>query len=103
MGKNDDLEDSKSISDDTDVEVTSEVGVSSKRAVLHPPRLPVCTFQHCTCVEEGHFPHFYLPFLDVKTCWLLYILLQVFIGIWRKGDLSACLYAFLPADEILWT
>lgn len=63
VGKNDDLEDSKSISDDTDIEVTSEVWVSSKRAVLHHPRLQMLMFQQFTCVEECHIPHFYLPFL----------------------------------------
>ena len=30
VGKNDDLEDPKSISDDTDIEVTSEVWISNK-------------------------------------------------------------------------
>lgn len=38
MGKNDDLEDSKSLSDDTDVEVTSEVWTPDK-ALLHWPYL----------------------------------------------------------------
>jgi hypothetical protein len=35
-GKNDDLEDSKSLSDDTDVEVTSEVWTSSQSSFVLP-------------------------------------------------------------------
>lgn len=58
----DDLEDTQSICDDTDVEVASEVQVSGQRAILHPLCLQMVTFQEFA-VKNAIFPHLYLPFL----------------------------------------
>lgn len=87
-GKNDDLEDSKSICDDTDVEVASEVWIFSKKLFcMYHPCLQMSVCQPFTWSEERHFPYFYLSFLGVKRCWFLYVLLEVFTGVWEGDEL----------------